>query len=707
MNYSRAALRKLAPLAGLHEWLKGANEWGSITRQEAVSMVPPLLLDVQPQHLVLDMCAAPGSKTFQLLEALHAGCEASAPPLGCVLANDSDLQRCNLLTHQTKRAASPALLVTNHDATTLPGPRSPGGAPIRFDRVLADVPCSGDGTLRKAPEIWRKWVPGLATGLHPLQLAIAKRGAQLLKPGGRMVYSTCSLNPCENEAVVAALLRWGGGCLRLLDCSASLPSLRRRPGLSSWVVWDKAGPRDTAAAGDFKQKDLAHTLFCVPPVDASEEELLQLTRCMRILPHDADTGAFFVAVLEKTGELPAAAGDASAADAERNAAAQPPPLPPPAEEVSPPPSDAPVSAAAAAAAASAAAAAQPEGAAPAPAAPHPPKAEEGTAAAAAAAAAGGGGAPAAVVGAKHPRGPAGPRLNPRVPTDPVVAVTDAALVSTITNFYGLGPGLPLAGALFMRAEDGARPKRLYAVAPGASSLLSDPRRRLKVMSAGVKLFERGHDASSSNNGGGTGGTGGSGDGSTASACPYRIAQEGLRWVLPHASAQKAAISLEQLARLVQQRVLFFAQPDRSKAASAAARGGGAAAAAAAAAAAEATGAVAGEAGEAAEPLPPAEEAAPAPTPHDAALFDAETCASLAPMRTGCVILIPALPPSLSAGVGAPCPEDLAVVAWKGAVSLALLVAKAESGQLLTKLQGLLRKAGEAAAAAAAGNGGAQ
>jgi 16S rRNA C967 or C1407 C5-methylase (RsmB/RsmF family) len=149
-------LRKLPLLAGLHEWLKNANESGSITRQEAVSMIPPLLLGVQPGHRVLDMCAAPGSKTSQLLEALHAA-PGGTLPAGFVMANDSDLKRCNLLTHQTKRAGSAGLIVTNHDAATFPELRDGGaaGGPLRFDRVLADVPCSGDGTIRKAPDIWQ------------------------------------------------------------------------------------------------------------------------------------------------------------------------------------------------------------------------------------------------------------------------------------------------------------------------------------------------------------------------------------------------------------------------------------------------------------------------------------------------------------------------------------------------------------------------
>jgi 16S rRNA C967 or C1407 C5-methylase (RsmB/RsmF family) len=181
------------------------------------------------------MCAAPGSKTFQLLEMLHdldgsaTGAGAAAAdssggntPAGFVVANDADAQRCNLLTHQTKRMCSPCLMVTNHEgqvfprisaaAAARPAPRSAAAAagalagalaahggsaeaaaasggsskPVKddfllFDRILADVPCSGDGTMRKAPDIWRRWTVANGNGLHIMQLKIALQAARLLQ----------------------------------------------------------------------------------------------------------------------------------------------------------------------------------------------------------------------------------------------------------------------------------------------------------------------------------------------------------------------------------------------------------------------------------------------------------------------------------------------------------------------------------------------
>ena len=94
-------LRKVPELKSLHTFMVAMNEKGNLSRQEAVSMIPPLLLDVKPHHKVLDMCAAPGSKTGQIIEMLHSSGEAY--PSGMVIANDSDNKRCYTLTHQIKR----------------------------------------------------------------------------------------------------------------------------------------------------------------------------------------------------------------------------------------------------------------------------------------------------------------------------------------------------------------------------------------------------------------------------------------------------------------------------------------------------------------------------------------------------------------------------------------------------------------------------
>ncbi|KAF9201173.1 hypothetical protein BGZ49_008608 [Haplosporangium sp. Z 27] len=298
----RTLLKKSPEYAKFHQFLVAETEVGNISRQEAVSMIPPLLLDIQPQHWVMDMCAAPGSKTAQIIEMVHAIEQHKVVPGGLILANDSDYRRSHMLIHQTKRLQSPCLMVTNHDASMMPSlslaPNKAGEVvPFEFDRVLADVPCSGDATLRKNPMVWNSWTHGGAMGLHQTQVNILQRGVQMLKVGGRIVYSTCSFNPMENEAVVAELLNRANGTLELIDVSHELPELKRRPGLSDWKVFTKEGQivdKFEDVPADAKGKFYPSMW---PPKNASE---LHLERCLRIYPHLQDTGGFFVAAFKKT-----------------------------------------------------------------------------------------------------------------------------------------------------------------------------------------------------------------------------------------------------------------------------------------------------------------------------------------------------------------------------------------------------------------------
>ena len=157
-------------------------------------MIPTAMLQVKPHHAVLDVCAAPGSKTSQLLESLHRDKDAvqAGAEGGFCIANDVSPERAYMLARKVKaiggvtssvvvthRGQKLPLLSTHHDERT-----------SGFDRIICDVPCSGDGTLRKDPALWAKWRPGGGLMLHSLQLQIALRGASLLKVGGIMSYST-------------------------------------------------------------------------------------------------------------------------------------------------------------------------------------------------------------------------------------------------------------------------------------------------------------------------------------------------------------------------------------------------------------------------------------------------------------------------------------------------------------------------------------
>ncbi|XP_051465957.1 RNA cytosine C(5)-methyltransferase NSUN2 isoform X2 [Apus apus] len=305
-NLSRKILRKSPQLEKFHQFLVSETECGNISRQEAVSMIPPLLLNVNPHHKILDMCAAPGSKTAQLIEMLHA--DMNVPfPKGFVIANDVDNKRCYLLVHQAKRLNSPCIMVVNHDASSIPNLQVDvdGRKEILFyDRILCDVPCSGDGTMRKNIDVWKKWTTQNSLQLHGLQLRIATRGVEQLAEGGRMVYSTCSLNPIENEAVIASLLEKSQGALELADVSSELPGLKRMPGITKWKVMLKDGQwfEEWKDVPSNRQTQIRPTMF--PVKDEEKLKAMHLERCLRILPHHQNTGGFFVAVLIKKSPMP-------------------------------------------------------------------------------------------------------------------------------------------------------------------------------------------------------------------------------------------------------------------------------------------------------------------------------------------------------------------------------------------------------------------
>nr|XP_005294654.1 RNA cytosine C(5)-methyltransferase NSUN2 isoform X5 [Chrysemys picta bellii] len=335
-NLSRKILRKSPQLEKFHQFLVSETECGNVSRQEAVSMIPPLLLNVNPHHKILDMCAAPGSKTAQLIEMLHADMNVPFPE-GFVIANDVDNKRCYLLVHQAKRLNSPCIMVVNHDASSIPTLQidNNGRKEILFyDRILCDVPCSGDGTMRKNIDVWKKWTTQNSLQLHgghsgagsnpqeppwlcwalkaaslpaatqKLQLRIATRGVEQLAEGGRMVYSTCSLNPVENEAVIASLLEKSEGALELADVSSELPGLKWMPGITQWKVMLKDGQwfESWKDVPSNRQTQIRPTMF--PIKDEEKLKAMNLERCIRILPHHQNTGGFFVAVLIKKSSMP-------------------------------------------------------------------------------------------------------------------------------------------------------------------------------------------------------------------------------------------------------------------------------------------------------------------------------------------------------------------------------------------------------------------
>jgi 16S rRNA (cytosine967-C5)-methyltransferase len=171
----------------------GAFLRGQISIQDEASQSIPLLLDVQPGDRVLDLCAAPGGKTASLAR--------SAGDKGMVLAADLHPHRLRAMSAQLKRIGLPRVRLISLDAT------KPLPLGMTFDRILVDAPCSGTGTLARHPEIrWRLKAEQLSE-FHRLQARILSTALESLTHGGTLVYSTCSLEPEENEEVVAEALK--------------------------------------------------------------------------------------------------------------------------------------------------------------------------------------------------------------------------------------------------------------------------------------------------------------------------------------------------------------------------------------------------------------------------------------------------------------------------------------------------------------------
>jgi NOL1/NOP2/sun family putative RNA methylase len=232
------------------------NTWpyvqGWVHGQEEVSAVPPLVLDPAPGDVVLDACAAPGSKASQLAALMD--------DRGLLVANDDSLGRLAPLRSNLDRLGVTCAAVTNRDARDLELTTLGVDA---VDRALVDAPCTCEGTIRKNPDALDNWSEHYLDEVAGTQKGILRRAIRLTRPGGTVVYSTCTFAPEENEAVLDHVLARE-------DCTVldyEVP-LAHSPGVTTW-----AGERFDPAVG----------------------------RAKRFYPHQNDTGGFFCAKLEVSG----------------------------------------------------------------------------------------------------------------------------------------------------------------------------------------------------------------------------------------------------------------------------------------------------------------------------------------------------------------------------------------------------------------------
>ena len=226
---------------------------GKIYVQEATSMTPPELLDIPKKigsdFIVLDMAAAPGSKTTQIADKMK-NC-------GTLIANELDYKRIGPLKINIERSGFTNIVINNSDGLRIDGSEI-------FDRILLDAPCSGSGVIRKSPKTIRMYNPKKLKGVSNLQLKLLQRAYELLKEGGIVVYSTCSLEPEENEFLIE----------RFLEKNSDAKLL-------------KANLKGLKLNNKLKEFD-GHKI---------SKEITDKT--IRIWPHNNDTNGFYVAKIKK------------------------------------------------------------------------------------------------------------------------------------------------------------------------------------------------------------------------------------------------------------------------------------------------------------------------------------------------------------------------------------------------------------------------
>lgn len=228
--------------------------------QEISSMLPVLVLKPNKNDVYLDLCASPGSKTTQ------AG--AMMENKGLLIANDMNIGRIMILASNLQRCGVSNVIVAQHEGVNLC--KRLYNRKFKFDKILVDAPCSGEGTIRSSPKTLVMFSENLINNLSGTQKGLARSALEILKVGGEMIYSTCTHAPEENEAIVSYLL--DNYPVEIEEIK--LP-LKMRQGVVEWNGV-KYNP--------------------------------EVKKCVRIYPQDNNTEGFFIAKLKKTGEIEAKEG---------------------------------------------------------------------------------------------------------------------------------------------------------------------------------------------------------------------------------------------------------------------------------------------------------------------------------------------------------------------------------------------------------------
>jgi len=221
--------------------------------QEIASMMPIIALNPKPEEIILDIAASPGSKTTQAAAMMENK--------GTIIANDVKLGRISILNTNLERCGVSNTIITRHDGVQLY--KRLEKINMKFDKILCDVPCSGEGTLRSSPKTFLMWNEKVVKVLSKMQKKLAESALELLKVGGEMIYSTCTHSPEENESVLNHLKEKFNIEIEKIN----LP-IKCRPGLAEW--------KDQSFDSEIKN-------------------------ACRIWPQDNNTEGFFVAKIRRLG----------------------------------------------------------------------------------------------------------------------------------------------------------------------------------------------------------------------------------------------------------------------------------------------------------------------------------------------------------------------------------------------------------------------
>ncbi len=242
ISYGFEVLKETYNLGSLHEYLQGY-----FYLQNVASMLPAIILDPKPGETVIDMCAAPGGKATHMAQIMNNK--------GSLILIERNSKRIPALEINLRRMGVLNSIVLNHDAIKL------DKLNIRADKILLDAPCTGEGLIRQDKTRKMSKILKDITKLASVQKKLLSSGLKVLKPGGTLLYSTCSIAPEENEFVINDVLQ---------DSSEySIIQLNTQYGISGF----------TEVFGKILRKDL---------------KLSQ-----RIYPHIHNTIGFFICLIEK------------------------------------------------------------------------------------------------------------------------------------------------------------------------------------------------------------------------------------------------------------------------------------------------------------------------------------------------------------------------------------------------------------------------